>query len=323
MEHRRLGRTGLQVSWMGLGTMTWSRDTDEHDARELLHDFVEAGGTLVDTSASYAQGGAEELLGALLGDVVDRRELTIVTKGGVRRSNDGAVVDASRGALLDNLDGSLERLGTDHVDVWLVQTPDPRTPLEETVSALRLAVVSGRTRYVGLSNHAGWQVARAASLLQPDIGLAAIEAEYSLLQRGIEREALPAADNLGAGLLAWSALGRGVLTGKYRRTVPADSRAASAHLAGFVEPYLTRPAAAVVEALVTAASGLERPPAQVALAWLRDRAGVASALVGPRTPVQLRQLLAADDLEVPPELARALDDVSAPTLGYPERLTLG
>jgi aryl-alcohol dehydrogenase-like predicted oxidoreductase len=322
MEHRRLGRTGLQVSWLGLGTMTWSRDTDEHDARELLHDFVDAGGTLVDTSASYAEGGAEELLGSLLGDAVDRREVTIVTKGGVRRTADGAVVDASRGALLDALDGSLERLRTDHVDVWLVQTPDPRTPLEETASALRLAVASGRARYVGLSNHAGWQVARAASLLEADPGLAAVELEYSLLQRGAEREALPAAECLGVGLLAWSALGRGVLTGKYRRTVPADSRAASAHLAGFVEPYLTRPSAAVVEALITAADGLDRTPAEVALAWLRNRDGLASALVGPRTPVQLRQLLAADDLDLPRELATALDDVSAPTLGYPERLTV-
>ena len=323
MEHRRLGRTGLQVSWLGLGTMSWSRDTDEHDARELLHDFVDAGGTLVDTSASYAEGGAEELLGALLGEVVDRRDVVLVTKGGVRRTSDGAVVDASRGALLDAIDGSLERLGTDHVDVWLVQTPDPRTPLEETASALQLAVSSGRARYVGLSNHAGWQVARAASLLEPGPGLAAIEAEYSLLQRGVEREALPAAEALGAGLLAWSALGRGVLTGKYRRTVPADSRAASAHLAGFVEPYLTRSSAAVVEALVTAADGLGRTPAEVALAWLRGREGVASALVGPRTPTHLRQLLTADDLELPRELATALDDVSAPALGYPERLTIG
>jgi aryl-alcohol dehydrogenase-like predicted oxidoreductase len=323
MEHRRLGRTGLQVSWLGLGTMTWSRDTDEHDARELLHDFVDAGGTLVDTSASYAEGGAEELLGALLRGVVDRRDVVVVTKGGVRRTAGGdAVVDASRGALLDGLDGSLARLGTDHVDVWLVQTPDPRTPLDETVSALRLAVASGRARYVGLSNHAGWQVARATSLLEPDPGLAAVEAEYSLLQRGVEREVAPAAEALGAGLLAWSALGRGVLTGKYRRTVPADSRAASAHLAGFVEPYLARPAGAVVEALATAADGLERTPAEVALAWLRTRA-VAAALVGPRTPAQLRGLLSADDLELPDEIVTALDDVSAPALGYPERLTVG
>jgi len=322
MEHRRLGRTGLQVSWLGLGTMTWSRDTDEHEARELLHDFVDAGGTLVDTSASYAQGGAEKLLGSLLGTVVARRDVVLATKAGVRRTADGAVVDASRGALLDALDGSLARLGTDHVDVWLVQTPDPRTPLEETASALRLAVSSGRARYVGLSNHPGWQVARVASLLQGDPGLAAIEAEYSLLQRGIEREALPAAQALGAGLLAWSPLGRGVLTGKYRRTVPADSRGASRHLAGFVQPYLTSASAAVVEALATAAGGLERTPAEVALAWLRAREGMSSAVVGPRTPAQLCQLLAADELELPELLVTALDDVSMPTLGYPERLTV-
>ena len=165
MEQRRVGRTGLHVSWLGLGTMTWSRDTDEHDAAQLLREFVDAGGTLLDTSASYADGGAEELVGALLRDVVARDEVQLCTKAGVRRTPDGSVVDASRGALLDSLDASLRRLGTDHVDLWLVQNPDPRTPLEETCSALRHAVTSGRARYVGLSNHAGWQVARALHFL--------------------------------------------------------------------------------------------------------------------------------------------------------------
>lgn len=321
MEQRRVGRTGLHVSWLGLGTMTWSRDTDEHDAAQLLREFVDAGGTLLDTSASYADGGAEELVGTLLRDVVARDEVQLCTKAGVRRTPDGSVVDASRGALLDSLDASLRRLGTDHVDLWLVQNPDPRTPLEETCSALRLAVTSGRARYVGLSNHAGWQVARSASLLEPDIGLGAVEAEYSLLQRGVEREVLPAASALGAGLLAWSPLGRGVLTGKYRRTVPADSRAASAHLAGFVQPYLTRAASAVVEATATAASGLQRSAAEVALAWLRTRAGLSCAVLGARTPAQLRACLAADDLTLPDEIVRALAEVSAPAVGYPERPT--
>jgi aryl-alcohol dehydrogenase-like predicted oxidoreductase len=320
METRRVGRTGLHTSWLGLGTMTWSRDTDEHDARAMLAEFVDAGGTLVDTSASYASGGAEQVLGSLLGDVVPRDELVLVTKGGVRRTAAGSVVDASRGSLLASLDGSLARLRTDHVDLFLVQTPDPRTPLEETVSALRLAVTTGRARYVGLSNHPGWQVARVASLLEAEIGLAAVEAEYSLLARGVEREVVPAASALGAGLLAWSALGRGVLTGKYRRTVPADSRAASTHLAGFVEPYLSRTAVPVVEALVTAAEGVERAPLEVALAWLRTRPTLAAALVGPRTPDQLRGCLAADDLDLPGELVAALDEVGAPEIGYPERL---
>ncbi|RHA37887.1 aldo/keto reductase [Cellulomonas rhizosphaerae] len=319
MEQRHLGRTGLRVSRLGLGTMTWSRDTDEHEATEQLRDFVDAGGTLVDTSASYADGGAEELLGSLLGDVVARDELVLCTKAGVRRTATGAVVDGSRGALLASLDGSLRRLGTDHVDLFLVQTPDPRTPLEETASALRLAVSSGRARYVGLANHAGWQVARAASLLEHDPGLAAVQAEYSLLQRGIEREVLLAAQALGTGVLAWSPLGRGVLTGKYRRTIPADSRAASPHLAGFVEPYLAHAGAAVVEAVATAAAGLDRAPLEVALAWLAGRPGIASAIVGARTADQLRGSLAAVDLELPRELRHALDEVSAPELGYPER----
>ena len=318
MEQRHLGRTGLRVSRLGLGTMTWSRDTDEHDATEQLRDVTAAGGTLIDTSASYADGGAEELLGRLLDDVVPRDEVVLCTKAGIRRTSNGGVVDASRGGLLASLDGSLRRLRTDHVDLWLVQTPDPRTPLDETVSALRLAVTSGRARYVGLSNHAGWQVARAASLLEGEVGLTAVEAEYSLLQRGIEREVVPAAVALGVGVLAWSPLGRGVLTGKYRRTIPADSRAASPHLAGFVEPYLARAAATIVEAVATAADGLERTPLEVALAWVQSR-GVASAIVGARTATQLRASLGAQDLVLPDELRKALDEVSAPDLGYPER----
>src|SRR5690606_4391896 len=165
-------------------------------------------------------------------------DVVLCSKAGVRRTAHGPVVDASRGALLDSLDESLARLRTDHLDLWLVQAPDPRTPMAETVGALRHAVDSGRTRYVGLSNHAGWQTAHAATLLSPAPELAATQVEYSLLQRGVEREVLPAAVGLGVGLLAWSPLGRGVLTGKYRHSIPADSRAASAHLAGFVAPYL-------------------------------------------------------------------------------------
>ncbi|GEL93435.1 aldo/keto reductase [Cellulomonas composti] len=323
MELRHVGGTGLRVSRLGLGTMTWSRDTDEHEAAEQLRDFVEAGGTLVDTSASYADGGAEELLGELLSGPFTRQDVVLCTKAGIRRTADGAVVDGSRGALLASLDESLARLRTDHVDLFLVQTPDPRTPLAETAGALAHAVSSGRARYVGLANHPGWQVAHVATLLAGagplGAALTAVEAEYSLLERGIEREVLPAAQALGAGVIAWSPLGRGVLTGKYRRTIPADSRAASPHLAGFVRPYLGAGAAAVVDALLTAAQGLGRAPLEVALAWLAERQGVASALVGARTADQLRGSLAALDLVLPDELVAALDDVSAPALGYPER----
>ena len=219
MEHRKLGSTGLRVSSVGLGTMTWGRDTDELEARDQLDVFLDAGGTLVDTAASYCEGSAEEVVGALMTDHVDRRELVLVSKAGVRTWRTGAratVADASRGALLDTLDDSLARLGTDHLDLWLVQVPDPTTPLEETADALRAAVVSGRTRYVGVSNHPAWASVRAADLLScAGPGLAAVEVEYSLVCRGIERELVPAADALGFGVLGYAPLGRGVLTGHH------------------------------------------------------------------------------------------------------------
>ncbi|MFE5292293.1 aldo/keto reductase [Isoptericola sp. NPDC056618] len=320
MERRQVGRTGLRVSELGLGTMTWGRDTDDLDAAEQLRDFVDAGGTLVDTAATYGDGDAERVIGSLLGDKVSRADVVLCTKGGVRAGRSGARVDASRAGLLADLDASLARLGTDHVDLFLVACPDPTTPLAETASALRLAVSSGRARYVGLSNHPGWASARAATLLEADgTGLSAVELEYSLLQRGAERDVAPAADALGLGLLAWSPLGRGVLTGKYRRAIPADSRAASAHLAAFVDPYLDAAASSVVEAVATAADGLGRAPLEVALAWLLARDTVASAIVGARTPAQLRASLAAVDLDLPREVHAALDDVSAPEIGYPER----
>ena len=317
MEQRALGSTGLRVSELGLGTLTWGRDTDEHDAHDLLQAFTDAGGTLIDTAGSYGDGAAEEIIGSLLGTLVHRDDVLLCTKSGVRRTPDGRLVDASRGSLLTGLDASLSRLGTDHVDLWLVQSPDPRTPLDETVAALRYAVDTGRSRYVGLANHSGWQTARAGTLLEPAHRLAAVQVEYSLLQRGVEREVLPAAAALGIGVLAWSPLGRGVLTGKYRHTVPADSRAASAHLAGFVEPYLGPATAPVVEAVATAAIGLERSPHEVALAWLLGR-GVTAAIVGARTVAQLHMLLDLE-LDLPAEIVRALDDVSAPVTGYPER----
>jgi len=222
MEERQLGRTGARVSSIGLGTLTWARDTDAETAAELLAEFAAAGGTLLDTAASYADGAAEELIGSLLGVVVPREDLVLCTKGGLRRTPRGPVVDSSRRALLSSIDGSLRRLGTDHVDLFLVQQPDGRTPSHEVATTLQHIVQTGRARYAGLSNHAGWRCARIGTLMGAE-GLAAVEVEYSLVQREAEQEVVPAAAEVGAGILAWSPLGRGVLTGKYRRTVPADS----------------------------------------------------------------------------------------------------
>ena len=322
MEQRHLGRTGLRVSRIGLGTLTWGRDTDEHDAAHLLKAFWEAGGTLVDTADVYGDGEAEYLLGQLIEGLVPRRDLVISTKAGSVPDPDRRF-DGSRGHLLSALDASLTRLGTDYVDLWHVHAFDPGTPLDETLQALDLAVSSGRARYAGVSNFCGWQLAKAATwqLAAPGVRtrLASTQMEYSLLQRGVEREVVPACQALGIGLLAWSPLGRGVLTAKYRRSVPADSRAASPHLRGFVEPYLTEAARSVVEAVATAAHGLGRTPLEVALAWSRDAPGVASAIVGARTPAQLRGSLSAADLRLPAPIRIALDDVTQPEMGYPER----
>lgn len=315
MEQRYLGRTGLKVSRLGLGTLTWGRDTDEHEAREQLAAFAEAGGTLLDTAAGYGDGAAEELLGSLVGDVVGRDDVVIATKAGISRSRGARETNASRGYLLRSLDASLRRLGVDHVDLWQVHTWVDDTPLEETLGALDHAVTSGRAAYVGVSNYTGWQTAQAATWQRAVPGrapLASTQVEYSLLNRRIEAEVLPAAAALGLGVLPWSPLGRGVLTGKYRSGTPADSRAASPHFASFVGAYLDERSSRVVEAVARAAEGLEWTPVEVALAWVRDRPGVTAPIVGARTAAQLKGALSVEQCVLPPEIVAALDDVSSP-----------
>jgi aryl-alcohol dehydrogenase-like predicted oxidoreductase len=309
MQQRYIGNSGLRASSLSLGTMSWSRETDEQDASELLRTFVDAGGTLVDTAASYADGQAEAMLGSMLGDVVSRTEVVIATKAGVSPSDGRQRVDASRHAMLSGLDASLARLGTDYVDLWLAQAWDPNVPLEETLSALDFAVRSGRARYAGIANYNGWQTAKAAAIAE--FPLVANQSEYSLLRRRPEAELVPAIEDAGLGLMAWAPLGRGVLTGKYRGHVPADSRAAGTRLANYVEPYLEQPSSQVVEAVAMAARGLGRSSLDVALSWLLSQHGVATAIVGARTPVQLKEILDAQLTPLPAEIARALEDVSS------------
>lgn len=320
MEQRHLGRTGLRVSRLGLGTLTWGRDTGERAAADQLKTFWAAGGTLVDTADVYADGAAEYLLGRLLENLVPRADLVIATKAGSVPDPDRRF-DCSRRHLLSALDASLERLGTDHVDVWQVHAFDPGTPLEETLQALDIAVASGRARYAGVSNFSGWQLAKAATWQLAGTGrtpLASTQMEYSLLQRGVEREVLPAALDLGVGMLPSSPLGRGVLTAKYRHGIPQDSRGASEQLAPFVAPYLDETAGRIVDAVATAADGLAVTPLHVALAWVRDRPGVVAPILGARDARQLAQALSVEALTLPIEINHALDDVSAPVHRYPD-----
>ena len=311
MLTRRLGASGLAVSRLALGTMAWGTRTSPEDAADLFAAFRAAGGTLVDTAHGYAGGQSEETLGDLLHGAV-RDEVVLMTKSGISRATGNRVVDCSRRAMLTQLDTSLRRMRTDHVDVWLAHTWDDSTPIEETVGALVHAHTSGRVRYVGVSNHAGWQAARTMSLLAEEkVPLVANSVEYSLVSRAPERELVDASAALGFSLLPWSPLGRGVLAGRYRTTVAADSRLASDEFSRFAGRHVGDHTRGVVEAVHTAAQGLGVPPAVVALAWVRDRPGVAAPIIGPRTPKQLTALLGSEEVDLPDQIVVALDEVSA------------
>ncbi len=312
MRVRFVGSSGLQVSRLGLGTMTWGRDTDEHEAKELLAGFTAAGGSLIDTAAGYGDGSAEEVLGRIWPQVTTRDDLVISTKSGIGQRGGGPVVDTSRRALLRDLTQSLRRLGTDHIDLWLVHAFSAQVPLAETLSALDDALRSGRARYVGVANFRGWQTARAATIQELNGAgvLVAQQGEYSLLNREVEAEVLPATQAMGLGFMPWSPLGRGVLTGKYRRAIPADSRAASTHFRAYVEHYFDDRSRRIVDAVVTAAKGLGCTPTEVALAWVRDQPGVCAPILGARSLAQLTSALGSESVELPEQIIRVLAEVS-------------
>lgn len=312
MELRQVGTSGLQVSRLGLGTLTWGRDTAAEQAGGLLDLFTDAGGTLLDTAAAYGAGDAERLVGKLIAERSNRDEMVIATKAGFVIRDGARIVDTSSRALLRDLDGSLRRLGTDHVDLWQIHAWGS-APLEESLSAVDLAVSSGKVRYAGVSNFVGWQTAQAATWQRAFPGramLTSAQVEYSLLARRAEVEVLPAVRAFGMGFFPWSPLGRGVLTGQYRQGTPRGSRAASDHFSWFVEPYLEPRSRGVVEAVARAAEGLDLTPLQVALLWVRDAPGVTAPLLGARTAGQLQPALATETQRLPHEIVSALDDVS-------------
>jgi aryl-alcohol dehydrogenase-like predicted oxidoreductase len=311
MELRRLG--GLEISRLGLGTMTWGRDTDENEAAQQLQLFFESGGNLIDTAAVYGDGDAERVLGGFIGTLIKRDDVIIATKAGISVTEGARKISNSRNDLISDLDRSLTRLNVDHVDIWQIHTWDKQTPLEESLSALDYAVTSGKARYVGVCNFNGWQLARSATLQNPLFGKSMITStqnEYSLLNRKVEEEVLPAAVSMDIGFFAWSPLGRGVLTGKYRNGVPSDSRGASPHFANFVEPYFSDKAKKIVEAVCVAAEGLGFSPLEIALSWVRDAPGVTSTLIGARTGAQLRGILTVEQINLPDQVRLALNEVS-------------
>ncbi|MPY77908.1 MAG: aldo/keto reductase [Actinophytocola sp.] len=320
MEYRALGNSGCVVSAFALGTMTFGQETDEAGSHAQLDRFLAEGGTLVDTADVYGHGASEEIIGRWLARHPSRRDdVVLATKGRFAMGDGRNDVGTSRRHLAAALDASLRRLGVDHVDLYQLHGYDPLTPLEETLRFLDDAVRAGKVHYVGLSNFTGWQVQRAVDVaaargFAPPVTL---QPQYNLLAREVEWEILPAAAANGLGVLPWSPLGGGWLTGKYRREErPSGGTRLGEDPDRGVEAYDRRAAAQrtwdVVDAVADVAAERGVPMSHVALSWLIDRPGVTSVILGARTKAQLADNLGAAGLRLTDAERKRLDVASDP-----------
>ncbi|MFY9263030.1 MAG: aldo/keto reductase [Actinomycetaceae bacterium] len=313
MKRTNCGNSGLVVGKLGLGTLTWGRDTELDDARRMVRSLLDHGGNVVDISPMYGDGLAQSVLGEVLATTVNREDLVIVAHAGLHIADSKIVRDCSRSALIRSLDDTLSQLNSTYVDVLHIAAPDPRVPFVETVETLAHFVSQGKVRYIGLANHQAWQVARTAQYLRDRHlpALNAVSVDYSLLDRNTEEELMPATREFGIGIFAQAPLASGVLTGKYRHTIPPTSRAATDHLSATVERYLDSQSRGQVEAVAKAADGLGRTPADIALTWLMDQPEVATVLCGARTAAQFDQIVNLDYSPLPIPVTEALNDVTA------------
>ncbi|MEU8327412.1 aldo/keto reductase [Micromonospora sp. NPDC048839] len=322
-----LGRSGLRVSRLALGTMNFGVDgfhaaygKTEEEAEPIFRQYLEAGGNLIDTADFYTAGQSERILGRLIdrAGVRDRLVLTSKATNTVDPTDPNASGNG-RKHLTRAVEGSLSRLGTDYIDLYLVHTWDRITPVEEVVHTLDDLVRAGKIRYAGLSDVPAWYAARAQSYAEAH-GLAPminVQLPYSLVTRGIEAEFVSMAQNLGMGLTAWSPIGGGLLSGKYRRTgegMSGTGRLTNPDAAGReINPSDWK----VIEALESVAADLGRSMAQVAINWVATQPAVASVIVGASSPEQLASNVGALDFEIPADARRRLDEASAPDLGLP------
>jgi aryl-alcohol dehydrogenase-like predicted oxidoreductase len=330
MRTRQLGTTGARVSVLCLGAMTFGEadeksfmhqvGSDEKESYAVLDRAVEAGINFVDTADVYGQDGlSERVLGGWLSSRKARDRVVVATKGRFRMDPGPNGTGASRLRILWAIEASLRRLGTDRIDLYQIHMQDLRTPEEELARALDDAVRAGKIVYFGASNYAAYRLMESLWIADKR-GLdrfATLQAQYSLASRGLEREHLPLCAKFGIGVLPWSPLAAGLLTGKYRRgqVPPPGSR-----LARWTDRYKsfdTEKNWATVEALLAVSTELGKPPSQVALAWLLGRPCVSSVIFGARSVAQLEENLGAADLDLPPEASARLDSVIAPELGYP------
>jgi len=318
MDYRTLGRSGCAVSSLCLGTMTFGVETDEAGSHEQLDRFIEAGGTLVDTADVYGKGQSEEIIGRWFAsrpaDVAER--VVLATKGRFAMGNDPNSLGLSTRHLTRALDASLSRLGLDHVDLYQVHAFDPWTPLDETLRTLDGFIRAGKISYYGLSNFTGWQLTKLVQLANA-LGVAApvtLQPQYSLIVREIEWEIVPAVQDAGMGMLPWSPLGGGWLSGKYKR----DERPSGATRLGEdpergMEAWDRRGTERtwnIIDAVQKIAEDRDVSMAEVALAWVTDRPAVTSTILGARTTDQLETNLRAADLHLTAEEAAALDQAS-------------
>ena len=320
MEYRLMGSTGVSVSRLCLGTMTFAKETDEAGAHAQLDAFVEAGGNFVDTADVYQAGASEEIIGRWLAARPGMADgIVLATKGRFPMGEGTNSVGLSRKHLTSALDGSLRRLGVDRIDLYQVHAYDPLTPLEETLRFMDDAVSAGKISYFGLSNFIGWQIAAISELAVSSGRVAPVmlQPQYNLLTRYIELEVVPACLEYGLGLIPWSPLGGGWLTGKYARdSLPTGASRLGEDPKRGMENYDSRNADPkvwdIIDAVKEVAGRTGLTMAQVALAWVADRPGVTAPILGNRTTEQLAEALAIADVHLDEDALVALTDVSAP-----------
>ncbi len=324
MEYRYLGKCGLKVSCLCLGAMTFGREADEATSHRMLDRFKDAGGNFIDTADAYSAGVSEEIVGRWLKGQ-RRDDWVIATKVYFPVRNGPNEIGLSRKHILSAAEESLRRLGTDYIDLYQVHGWDGFTPLEETLSALDRLVADGKVRYIGASNYSGWQLQKAIDLSRTlgKEAFVSLQPQYNLLCRFTEWELTPVCLNEGLGILPWSPLRGGWLSGKFRRGMqepPANTRVAIAGKMGWGESwenYNNEHTWRVIDALFEVAERVGRTPAQVAIRWLLQRPGVTAPIIGARNLDQLEDDLGAAEFELPPEEMSRLDQASEIPLPYP------
>jgi aryl-alcohol dehydrogenase-like predicted oxidoreductase len=323
MKYRYLGNSGLLVSRICLGTMTFGTEgwgCDQESANAITHTFLEAGGNFIDTADMYSAGVSEEMLGkAIQGHCRD--DLVLATKCWFRMRESPNAKGLSRKHICEAVEDSLRRLGTDHVDLYQVHGPDPFTPIEETLRALDDLVRSGKVRYLGCSNYHGWQIAQANGVADRRGYTRYVSGQhmYNLLRRDIEREILPACAAEGMNVLCWSPLAGGMLTGKYQgQEEPAPDSRVGLRSKIDVPRYWNEASFGVIDTVLQVARQTGKTPAQIALAWLLHDRRVAAVIVGARNASQLQDSLGAADWDLPADLHEQLSDVVPFQPGYPQ-----